>query len=81
MEIPNKELEKFRREHSEDFDILSKLKASVGDIPLIVEVDFEKFKKSLAQHRLSRGVFYRVKKVPNIDMANRYMEKVRSYRL
>jgi len=53
------------------------LKASVGDIPLIVEVDFEKFKKSLDQHRLSGGVFYRVKKVPNIDMANRYMEKVR----
>ena len=63
------------------FDILGKLKAGTKSMSLVVEVDFEKFKKSLDQHKLPGGVFYQVKKAPDIYTANRYMEKVRSYRL
>jgi hypothetical protein len=61
------------------FDILDALKLRAGDMPLIVEVDFEHFVEKLHQHKLPGGVFYRVKGAPEIDGANRCMEEVRSY--
>jgi len=63
------------------FDILDELKTQIGNMPLIVEVDFEKFTNRLDQYKLPGGVFYHVKRIPSIDTANHYMEKVHSYRL
>jgi hypothetical protein len=63
------------------FDILDALKTRAGDMPLIVQVDFKHFVEKLHQHKLSGGVFYRVEEAPEIDAANRCMEKVRAYRV
>ncbi len=50
-------------------------------MPLIVEVDFKNFVEKLNQHKLCGGVFYQVKEAPEIDVENRCMEKIRSYRV
>jgi len=63
------------------FDVLGELKAVIGDLPVLVEVDFERFRLALQQHRLVGGVFYHVKQAPSVDAANRCMEQVRAYRV
>ncbi len=61
------------------FDVLDELKLRMGDIPLVVMVDFAEFSEKLHRHELPGGVFYLVLKTPDADTANRCMEKVRSY--
>lgn len=61
------------------FDILDELKRRVGDVPLIVRVEFDRFAAKLNQHELPGGVFYRVAGAPDVDAANRCMERVRAY--
>jgi len=63
------------------FEVLGDLKALAGDLPLIVAVDFEPFRSALEKHSLTGGVFYQVRGVPDADTANRWMEKVRAYRV
>lgn len=63
------------------FEILPELKALVGNLPLIVATDFAAFREAFQEHRLVGGVFYQVQEAPDIDAANRWMEKVRSYRV
>ena len=63
------------------FEILDALRVRAGDMPLIVSVDFKNFVEKLNHHELSGGVFYQVKGAPEIDVANRCMEQVRSYRV
>ena len=63
------------------FDILNELKTRVGDTPFVVATDFNTFVKKLNQHKLAGAVFYFVQNAPDIDAANRCMEKVRKYRV
>jgi len=63
------------------FDVLADLKARVGDLPVAVLADYEKFLERLDRHQLPGGVMYQVKKAPSIAAANRCMEKVRAYRV
>jgi hypothetical protein len=62
------------------FEILSQARQRVGDLPLIVSVDFPTFSQALQEHRLCGGVFYRVQGVPDVGSANACMEQVRMYR-
>jgi hypothetical protein len=62
------------------FEVLSELKARVGDLPLLVGVDWGPFQSALEEHRLVGGVFYQVRGVPDGATANRFMERVRAYR-
>lgn len=61
------------------FEVLPDLKAIAGDLPLLVSVDFTPFQTALEKNRLAGGVFYNVRGVPSVDLANRLMEKVRAY--
>ena len=61
------------------FDVLPRLQARSGDVPLVVQVDFDRFVERLDAHQLPGGVLYKVAEVPNIDIANRCMDKVRAY--
>jgi hypothetical protein len=62
------------------FDILDELQARTGEVPLVVQVDFDRFVEKLGARRLPGGVFYKVSGVPDAATANRCMEKVRGYR-
>ena len=62
------------------FDVLGELQARTGDVPLVVLVDFDRFVEKLDAHQLPGGVLYKVSAVPDVDTANRCMEKVRGYR-
>ncbi|MCE5248669.1 hypothetical protein LLG96_00465 [bacterium] len=62
------------------FDVLPELRRRTGDMPLIVTVPFGAFMEGLENHRLSGGVFYQVTGAPDIDAANRCMDRVRAYR-
>lgn len=62
------------------FDILDQLRARAGDMPLVVEVAFPQFVEKLDRHELPCGVLYKVSKTPDLDTANRTMDRVRAYR-
>lgn len=62
-------------------NISKDIKEITKDIPLIIEVNFNDFREALEDHRLPGGVIYQVLGVPDIDTANSYMDKVRSYRI
>ena len=62
------------------FDVLSGLKARVGDMPLVVGVEYPAFVDALRARRLPGGVYYRVSGVPDADTANRCMDLVRAWR-
>ena len=63
------------------FDVLGELRARSGDVPLVVQVDFDRFLQRLDRHELPGGVFYNVSGVESVDTANRCMERVRAYRV
>ena len=63
------------------FDIRHELRQRAGDVPLVLPVEYQSFVEQLEQHKLSGGIFYRVSGAPDIDSANRCMEKVREYRV
>jgi len=62
------------------FDTLDELKSRTGNVPLSVFAEFDKFVDRLNRHALPGGVLYQVTGVPDVDSANRCMEKVRCYR-
>ncbi len=62
------------------FSVLSDLKPRVGDLPLVVQVEFSDFLVALQTHRLTGGVLYKVLNVPSADTANCVMDSVRTYR-
>jgi hypothetical protein len=57
------------------------LKQRVGDMPLTANANYDEFVEKLERHHLCGGVFYNVYGTPDIDAANRCMEKVRGYRV
>jgi hypothetical protein len=63
------------------FDILGQLRGRTADMPLVVQVDFPRFIDRLQRHALPGGVLYKVSALPDADTANRWMEKLRAYRL
>jgi hypothetical protein len=62
------------------FEVLPHVRQRVGDLPLVVFVDYAPFQEALEQHSLAGGVFYRVRNVPDAATANCCMDQVRSYR-
>jgi hypothetical protein len=64
------------------YEILDRVQEQTGDVPLMVfDVGYGEFSQALTEHRLPGGVFYHVKDVPDVDSANRCMDRVREYRL
>ena len=63
------------------FDVLAELQARTGDLPLVVQTGFNEFTQKLDAGTLPGGVLYKVGGVPDVDTANRSMEKVRQYRV
>jgi hypothetical protein len=63
------------------FERLEKIKKITGHIPLIAEIDFYDFCRALDTRLLPGGIFYIVKKVPDIKSANNCMDRVRAYRV
>ncbi|MFH1267790.1 MAG: hypothetical protein ABIK89_18900 [Planctomycetota bacterium] len=63
------------------FDVLDEIRRRTGDVPLVVQVGFDRFVEKLDERRLSGGVLYKVSGVPDVATANRCMEKVRAYRV
>ena len=61
------------------FEALRQIRNRVGDLPLVVPMQFPDFQSALIEHRLLGGVFYRVRNVPGVDTANRCMDLVRGY--
>ena len=61
------------------FNILTKIKAITGTIPLIVELEYKDFCCALEEHNLIGGILYKVKQVPDIELANHLMDKVWKY--
>lgn len=63
------------------FDVVTQLKARVGDVPVAVFSDYDHFVDRLQRRDLPGGVMYQVRHVPNVAAANRCMEQVRAYRV
>jgi hypothetical protein len=62
-------------------EVLPALRARVGDMPLILAVDYPVFLDKLERGQLPGGVFYKVRGAPHAAAANRTMERVRAYRV
>ncbi len=62
------------------FDVLPQLQARTGSMPLSVYVDYPAFVAALDRRMLPGGVLYNIRSLPDIDTANRLMERVRTYR-
>ena len=63
------------------FEVLDDLRSRSGQMPLVVQVEFETFLAGLDRHALPGGVLYQVQGAPDAAAANRCMERVRSYRV
>jgi hypothetical protein len=63
------------------FDVLEELQRHTGPVPLSVMAPYPAFLERLERHSLPCGVLYQVLDVPDIDSANRLMERVRRYRV
>jgi len=63
------------------FDVLTEMKNSVGEVPLVVAVDEDKFEYHLNRNSLPGGVVYGGKSSKSVDEVNRIMERVRNYRI
>jgi hypothetical protein len=61
------------------FSQLRELKSRLGDLPVVVNVEFPEFAAALEAQRLERAALYRVQHVPDADTANRLMDRVRQY--
>ncbi len=60
---------------------IASLRKRAGDMPLSVMVEYGEFTQALEKHELAGGMFYYVSGAPDIDCANRWMERVRAYRV
>jgi hypothetical protein len=62
------------------FPRMREIKDLTGDIPIMIDVDFELFVPALREHRLKGGAIYWVRGAPSIEQANEVMKEVRRYR-
>ena len=62
-------------------EVLGTLRARAGDVPLVVQADFDRFADRLRRRQLPGGVFYKVAGAPDAGTVNRLMEAVRAYRV
>lgn len=62
------------------FGELPDIRARVGDMPLMVGVEFGDFRAALDARGLTGGVLYQVTGAPGPDEANSLMDRVRAYR-
>jgi hypothetical protein len=60
------------------FDFLPEARRRIGNMPLIVWTEYADFLATLDRGGLTGGVLYRVRNVPDIDTANRLMDRIRS---
>jgi hypothetical protein len=63
------------------FSVLAELQRRTGNLPLVVQVQYPDFLASLDAHRLPGGVMYKVVDVPDVETANRVMDRVHAYRV
>lgn len=61
------------------FAVLAELRRRLGGLPVVVKAGFAEFRAGLESHRLEGGVLYKVNGVPDVDTANRLMDRVREY--
>jgi hypothetical protein len=61
------------------FSVLGALRGRLGDMPVVVQAEFPEFVAALDAHRLQGGVLYKVQQAPDVDTANRLMDRVRDY--
>jgi len=61
------------------FSILPMLRRRLGNLPVVLNVEFPDFLAALQSHQLEGGVLYKVQHVPDVETANRTMEQVREY--
>jgi len=61
------------------FDIRHELRARAGDVPLILQAEYEPFRAALAERSLPGGMLYVVAGAPDASAANRLMDEVRAY--
>jgi hypothetical protein len=60
---------------------LEKVRQAAPDLPLIVDVEFAHFVEAFEKHALTGNALYSVRDVPDVDTANRWMERIRDYRV
>ncbi len=63
------------------FDVIAELKNRLRDTPAAVNADYERFVERLGSRQLPGGVLYKVRGAPDVNAANRLMERVRAYRV
>ena len=63
------------------FDVVEQLNSRTGEVPIAVLAGFDEFSDRLQRRTLPGGVLYQVQGVPDVATANRWMEKVRAYRV
>ncbi len=63
------------------FEVLPALRARAGDVPLVVEVDLDRFSEALRAGQLCGGVFYKVRGATKAQTVHRLMDEVRAYRV
>ncbi len=69
------------RHYPPAFALRHELRARAGEVPLIMQADYEPFRAALAEHSLPGGMLYEVAGAPGPAAANRLMDAVRAYRL
>jgi len=68
------------KDYTPAIEMIGELRERAGDIPLSIMVDYKTFDEKMKKHTLPGNVFYYVSGTPDIDTANRCMERVRKYR-
>ena len=62
------------------FETRSELRRRAEGMPLVMYAPYAAFQAALEEHSLPGGILYDVTDVPDVDVANRCMERVRAYR-
>lgn len=61
------------------FELRHELRRRAGNVPLVMQADYEPFRTALADRSLPGGILYVVADAPDASAANRAMETVRAY--
>ncbi len=62
------------------FAIRHQLRQRAGDMPLVMQAEYDAFRTALNEQGLPGGILYVVSGAPDVATANRMMEQVRDYR-